>query len=378
MGPFQQAVQHAAPPPSAIAPAVVPPTFANVITTPSLVSQPAIPTSVITQPTVIPPGAPRAASQAVAAIPVIQQNVIQPPATQPMVQPPSVIVPPVLANRDPHPNGPLLVQQPVAQQPVVQGAPQPNQAPQEANVEEAAPFPPIPPPQQLLVLPEQLDRFGYLKNHHSTWTASNLLTEKDSLLQKIRRFSTEHESQNYKSLLAELARLYLDLIGYVNALNSSSEANVVDSARRVIRESEARIDEIRAVIKNSMLILNRGNDFRQILPGPSSCDYNAEDKSRIRESEQFIRSKGEARKQRGAKRPKKGGFHPYRSRETYRPSAPVGGNMPGANRPPGFFTGPQGPPSGSGGQGPNVTCFYCGKQGHVRSKCLKRIFDGVP
>ena len=298
-----------------------------------------------------------------------------------MMQPaqPVVIQQPSLAlggpNQDPYPLAPppQLVQRPI----VPQGMQAPNQAPPEGE-EQAAPFPPLPPPQQLLVLPEQLDRFGYLKNHHSTWTPGNLRTEKDSLLQKIRRFSTEHESQNYKTLLGELARLYLDLIGYVNALNSSSEANVVDSARRVIRESEARIDEIRAVIKNSMLILNRGNDFRQILPGPSSCDYNAEDKSRIRESEQFIRSKNESRKQRGARRTRKGGYNPYRSRESQRLGQPVGGNLPSVNRPNGYHTGPQGAPSGTGGQGPNVTCYYCNQRGHVRSKCLKRLFDGAP
>ena len=297
------------------------------------------------------------------------------------VQPPALLQQPLRAhlqptvpggpNQDPYPLAPLYQ---VPQQPAApQGEQPPNQP--EVGEEQAQPFPPLPPP--LLVMPEQLDRFGYLKRHHSTWSPPNLLTERDSLTQKIRRFSTAHESQNYKALLAELARLYLDLIGYMNSLNSSSECDVLDSARRVIRESEARIDEIRAVIKNSMLILNRGNDFRQILPGPSSCDYNAEDKSRIRESEQFIRSKDDSRKQRGQRRGKRGAYNPYGGRGTYRQSQPVG-NMPGPNRPSGFGPGPQGAPSGGGNPGPNVICFYCQQRGHVRAKCLKRLFDGVP
>ena len=397
--PPQPAATVRAPPPgqAPLVQAQLPSAAPQVAIPPTSVPQATIQRAPALQPVIQPLPVPAPGPQAMlppapASQPVIRPVLAPAPVIQPVSGPPSVIQQPVqpptllqqplrahlqpavegAPNQDPHPIASIyqVQQQPAARQ----GEQQPNQP--EVGEEQAQPFPPLPPP--LLVTPEQLDRFGYLKNHHSTWTPSNLLTEKDSLLQKIKRFSTSHESQNYKALLAELARLYLDLIGYMNALNSSSESDVLDSARRVIRESEARIDEIRAVIKNSMLILNRGNDFRQILPGPSSCDYNAEDKSRIRESEQFIRSKDESRKQRGQRRGKRGAYNPYGGRGNYRYSQPVG-NAPGPNRPSGFGPGPQGgAPPGAGNPGSNVICFYCGQKGHVRMKCLKRLFDGVP
>ena len=57
----------------------------------------------------------------------------------------------------------------------------------------------------------------------------------------------------------------------------------------VILDSKVKVDELRAIIKSSCLILEQGTDAKAILPGPLSCDYNSEDRSRVRKSKVWIR-----------------------------------------------------------------------------------------
>ena len=226
-----------------------------------------------------------------------------------------------------------------------------------------------------LVEPARLRRHDYLSLHHSQWSQENIDTEQANILAKVRRYTTQHESSAYKQLLMELVRCYTLIIAHCNRLNSQP-CELEERARGVILDSEVKIDELRAVIKSSCLILERGTDAKAILPGPSSCDYNSEDRSRVRESELWIKRKEAGGKQRGPRRSRRG-FVPYgrgggifNSRQQYAVGA-------GSNSAPQYGPAPQQPgPPGGQGQTPPLICYYCGKAGHRRSQCLKRQFDG--
>ena len=101
--------------------------------------------------------------------------------------------------------------------------------------------------------------------------------------------TTQFESGSYKNLLKEYSKLYLLLMQIINRLNNSRPANLLENTREVLRDSEEQLDGIKQIIKQSLLLLERGKEIKSILPGPSSCDYTSEDRSRIKESETWAK-----------------------------------------------------------------------------------------
>ena len=250
----------------------------------------------------------------------------------------------------------------------------------------------------MLVPPEQLRRHSYLEKHHSTWTDADFRAEREALLARIQRMTTQHESAAYKSLLKEFVKFYLTLMKLVNRLNNARPSQLLEITREVLRESEEHLDSVRQQVKQSLLLLERGKEVKSILPGPSSCDYTTEDKSRIKESETWARrSKADAQgggKARGPRRSRRGAA-PYHRGGANRFPAPSFGRLVAQEfaRLNGQQYGQQngqqygqqyGQQGGQqygqqGGQqnGNNPpTCFYCGRVGHRRRECLKRIMDG--
>ena len=183
----------------------------------------------------------------------------------------------------------------------------------------------------------------------------------------------------------------------INRLNNSRPANLLENTREVLRDSEEQLDGIKQIIKQSLLLLERGKEIKSILPGPSSCDYTSEDRSRIKESETWAKraktesNSGGGGKMRGPRRSRRGN-HPYsrggmQNSRFSAPFFPYGQftQLPGQQFPQQFqqprFAAAQGGLQQHGQQnGPNnpPVCFYCGRAGHRRKECVKRMLDGAP